>query len=78
MVSANVTTYPGGMKNADKILERWRYLRGLLIEQLEAFETGGLQMHSNDVNVSQGAIDKLRRSIAEFDALIVEDESRAG
>ena len=58
-----------------KIVERWRYLRGLLAEQLDAFTGGGLQVRSNDVDISGDAIDELRRSIAEFDALIAEDEA---
>ena len=60
------------MENREKIIERWRYLRGLLIEQLAAFETGALQMHSNDVNISAAAIAKLKSGILEFDALINE------
>jgi hypothetical protein len=58
-----------------RIVERWRYLRGLLAEQLDAFEARGLQMRSNDVDISADAVEKLRRSIAEFDALIAEDET---
>jgi len=72
MASPARTAYPEDMQNQAKILERWRYLRGLLIEQLEAFATGGLRVHSNEINVSAAAIAKLERSIAEFDALIAE------
>jgi hypothetical protein len=58
-----------------KIIEQWRYLRGLLLEQLEAFSTGELQVHSNAVDVSERAMAKLRVSIAEFDALIAGQSS---
>jgi hypothetical protein len=46
----------------------------MLIEQLDAFERGAIEMHSNEVNISTAAIAKLKRDIAEFDALIAEDE----
>jgi hypothetical protein len=58
------------MPTREKIVERWRYLRGLMIEQLEALEAGALQMHTNDINISATAVAKLKRAIAEFDALI--------
>jgi hypothetical protein len=58
-----------------KIIEQWRYLRGLLLEQLEAFAAGELQVHANEVNVSDRAMAKLRVSIAEFDALIAGQSS---
>jgi hypothetical protein len=64
------------MPTREKVVERWRYLRGLLILQLDDFQEGSLQMHSNDINISSDAIDKLKRSIAEFDALLVEDRAR--
>ena len=63
------------MPTREKIIERWRYLRGLLISQLDSFQAGSLQMHSNDVDISPAAIEKLKRSIAEFDALIAEDDA---
>jgi hypothetical protein len=72
MASASLTAYSGGMQNQAKIVERWRYLRGLLTLQLEAFASGGLRVHSNEINVSAAAIAKLEHSIAEFDALIAE------
>ena len=61
------------MQDQAKVVERWRYLRGLLLEQLEGFETGRLQIHSNAVDVSPAAIAKLKRGIAEFDELLVGD-----
>lgn len=64
------------METPAEIRERWRYLRDLLIEQLTRFESGILQIHSNDVNVSAGAIKKLKENIADFDNLISRSEAR--
>lgn len=75
MAPSALTTYPYRMKADPKLVEQWRYLRGLLLEQLEAFETGALQVHANQANVSEKASEKVRRSIAEFDALLAAEES---
>jgi hypothetical protein len=66
------------MGSRSKIIERWRYLRQMLIQQLDAFERGAIQMHSNDIDISPAAIARLKRDIAEFDALIAEDEATRG
>jgi len=75
VASAGARDYLVGMDAQPNIVEQWRYLRGLLIEQLEAFANGGLQIRSNDVNVSDHAIAKLKASIAEFDKLIAAQAS---
>ena len=64
------------MESPGEIRERWRYLRDLLIEQLSRFESGALQMHSNDENVSADAIAKLKRNIDDFDELIARSLAR--
>ncbi len=64
------------METPVEIRERWRYLRDLLIEQLERFEAGSLKIHSNDVDVSHGAIVKLKSHIKDFDELIARSEAR--
>ncbi|MBN9320235.1 MAG: hypothetical protein BGN86_10105 [Caulobacterales bacterium 68-7] len=64
------------METPLQIRERWSYLRDLLIEQLGRFESGALKIHASDVNVSKAAIDKLKKSIAEFDTLISRSEAR--
>lgn len=60
-----------------EIVQRWRDLRTMLIDQLEMFETGALTLRSNGVNISSEAITDLRRSILEFDALIAKDDADA-
>jgi hypothetical protein len=64
------------METPAEIRERWRYLRDLLIEQLGRFESGLLQLHAHDVNVSPGAIAMLKRHIAEFDEMIARSDAR--
>ncbi len=64
------------METSAEIRERWRYLRDLLITQLDRFETGAMQMHSDDENVSAGAIVMLKRHIKEFDQMIARSEAR--
>jgi hypothetical protein len=68
--------YPWAMETPAEIRERWRYLRDLLIEQLGRFESGALQLHSQDANVSLGAIARLKRNIQDFDELIAQSEAR--
>ena len=64
------------METESEIRARWEYLRDLLIEQLGRFETGALQLRSNDVDVSLGAIGTLKRHIEDFDQLIGRSEAR--
>lgn len=51
-------------------LSRSRLLRSLLVDQLAAFEGRGLQLHSGRTDVSLEAMEQVRASIGEFDALI--------
>ncbi len=64
------------METPAEIRNRWRYLRDLLLTQLERFEEGDMQMHSGDENVSPGAIVMIKRHIKEFDELIARSEKR--
>ena len=64
------------METEAEIRDRWRYLRNLLMEQLSRFESGALQLHSNDVNVSAEAIARLKSNIEDFDQLIARSEAR--
>jgi hypothetical protein len=64
------------METQPEIRERWRYLRDLLIAQLDRFERGTMQMHSDGENVSPGAIVMIKRHIKEFDELIAHSEKR--
>jgi len=59
-------------------LQRWRDLRGMLIRQLEMFESGALTLRTDQVDVSPAAIANLKREIYEFDALIQEATKIAG
>jgi hypothetical protein len=63
------------MKTDPIVVQRWRELRGMLIDQLEMFESGRLTLKTADVDVSGGAVSALRREILEFDALILADEA---
>jgi hypothetical protein len=64
------------METPTQIRERWRYLRDLLMVQLDRFEAGTMQMHSDGENVSAGAIVMLKRHIKEFDELIAQSDKR--
>jgi len=64
------------METPVEIRERWRYLRDLLIEQLSRFESGLLQLHSDDVDVSPDVIVRLKREILDFDQMIARSEAR--
>jgi len=66
------------METRTEVVQRWRYLRDLLIEQLGRFESGAMKMHSDSVDVSAGAITKLKQNIIDFDTLIHRDEMRDG
>ena len=68
--------YHRAMETQAEIRDRWRYLRELLLTQLERFESGDMQMHSGDENVSPGAIVMIKRHIKEFDELIARSEKR--
>ena len=70
MVFGDRPAYGSAMETEAQISERWRYLRSLLIDQLERFETGALQIHTGDENVSVAAIRRLKREIEDFDGLI--------
>jgi hypothetical protein len=64
------------METPREIIERWRYLRDLLIDQLGRFETGALTIHAQDGNVSAAAITKLKQHILDFDEMIARMEAR--
>jgi len=64
------------METNAEIVQRWRYLRDLLIDQLARFEDGAMKMHSGGVDVSSGAIAKLKQNILDFDTLIHRGEAR--
>ena len=64
------------METRQEVVQRWRYLRDLLIDQLGRFESGAMKMHSDDVDVSAGAITKLKQNILDFDTLIHRSEMR--
>ena len=64
------------METPAEIRERWRYLRDLLIDQLERFETGVLKLHAGDKDVSAKAIATLRQNIHDFDTMITRSEAR--
>ena len=78
MASAGRSAYHRPMETQAEIRERWRYLRDLLIAQLDRFETGALHMHSGGEDVSPGAIVMIKRHIREFDELIARSEKRDG
>jgi hypothetical protein len=63
------------METRSEVVQRWRDLRSMLIQQLEMFEGGALTLRSNGLNISAEAIADLKRSILEFDALISQDEA---
>jgi len=65
------------METPAEIEQRWRYLRDLLISQLDRFEAGVYTLHSNSQDVSAGAIAKLKHDILDFDQLIHRSEQRA-
>lgn len=76
MAPGRVRAYLARMETQAEIVTRWRYLRGLLIEQLARFESGELQIHSGAENVSEAAIGRLKREIEDFDGLIGVSERR--
>jgi hypothetical protein len=48
----------------------------MLILQLDMFDRGSLTLKSADIDVSAIAIDRLKREILDFDALISDDEAK--
>ena len=64
------------MEAHSEVVKRWRYLRDLLIDQLERFESGAMKMHSDDVDVSSRVITKLKQNILDFDTLIHRSDVR--
>ncbi len=64
------------METHIEVVQRWRYLRDLLIEQLGRFESGAMKMHSDNVDVSANAITKLKQNIDDFDTLIHRSDVR--
>jgi hypothetical protein len=63
------------METQTEIVQRWRDLRTMLIQQLDMFETGALTLRSNGLDMSAEATADLRREILEFDLLIAKDEA---
>ena len=53
-----------------RLLKQWRDLRGMLIRQLEMFESGSLVLRTDKIDISPAAIVELKREILAFDALI--------
>lgn len=64
------------MQTHAQVVQRWRDLRAMLVQQLEMFESGALTLRSNGVNIAPGAIADLRHKILEFDALIAKDDAQ--
>ncbi len=59
------------------VVQRWNQLRGMLIDQLEMFESGRLTLKAGGEDVSADAVIRLKRDILEFDRLLREDADRA-
>jgi hypothetical protein len=66
------------METEAEIVERWRYLRDLLIDQLSRFESGALKLHADELDVSAAAIKRLKQNILDFDTLITRSDARTG
>ena len=54
------------------VIERWRFLRALLLDQLDRLQDGSLTIHTAGENVSDGAAVNVRREIEAFDKLLEE------
>jgi hypothetical protein len=76
MAPVGACLYRVAMETDAEIAERWRYLRDLLITQLDRFESGALKLHSSDLDVSAAAITKLKQNIEDFDKLIARSDAR--
>lgn len=77
MAIAGPRAHLGVMQVDPLVVQRWRDLREVLIRQLDMFETGRLTLKTAGVDVSQGAVTDLKRSILEFDELISADAADA-
>ena len=75
MALGDTRLYARRMETHAEVVQRWRDLRTMLIQQLDMFETGALTLRSNGVNISAEAMADLRRSILEFDALIAKNQA---
>jgi hypothetical protein len=64
------------METPAEIRTRWRYLRDLLLQQLDRFESGSMQMHSAGEDISVDAIALLKKNILDFDTLIARSQAR--
>lgn len=60
-----------------ELVQRWRDLREMLIQQLDMFENRGLTLHSNQADISSSAVADLKNRILAFDALISGDAGSA-
>ena len=60
------------MPTPAKIIERWTYLRGLLLEQLADLQGGSLTVHTAGENVSGSSETRPRSEIEKFDELSAE------
>lgn len=60
-----------GAETDPRVVERWRYLRDMLVSQLAMFEAGTLTLRANNIDIAPAAIADLRDSIQAFDAMIV-------
>jgi hypothetical protein len=65
------------MRTDPIVVQQWRDLRSMLIKQLDMFETGQLSLKAAGVDISLAAVADLKRSILDFDALILDDETQA-
>ncbi|HEY3799545.1 MAG TPA: hypothetical protein VGL58_14425 [Caulobacteraceae bacterium] len=65
------------MRTDPIVVQQWRDLRSMLIKQLDMFQTGQLSLKAAGVDISLAAIADLKRSILDFDALILDDETQA-
>jgi len=64
---------PTASSGRSDVVGRWRELRAMLISQLEMFESGGLTLRADNIDVSAAAIGDLKRNIQEFDELILQE-----
>ena len=64
------------MESMHDIRQRWRYLRQLLLDQLDRFESGAMSLHVAGQDTSPHAIDIIKKNILEFDRLISDSKHR--
>lgn len=60
------------MQTQEQLLGRWRYLRKLLLTQIERLESGALRIVSQDDEDAEAAVVRLKQEVLEFDRLIAE------